>query len=130
MKVLLVYPNIHGMNMLPPAIGLFTALLKERGHKVDLFDSTNWIIPEESLFDSDKEKERLLTAKPFDDQKLKVDMRQTDVYEDFRKKVLDFQPGLIALSVVEDIYPVAVRLLKVIEDLEIPTILGGVFRSL
>ncbi len=25
MRVLLLYPNLYGMNMLPPAIGLFTA---------------------------------------------------------------------------------------------------------
>ena len=47
MRVLLLYPNIHGMNMLPPAIGLFSSLLKMDGHIVDLFDSTNWVIPGE-----------------------------------------------------------------------------------
>jgi hypothetical protein len=39
-KVLFIYPNTYGMNMLPPAIALFSALLKGRGHSVDLFDST------------------------------------------------------------------------------------------
>ena len=39
-KVLFLYPNTFGMNMLPPAIALFSSLLKERGHKVDLFDAT------------------------------------------------------------------------------------------
>ena len=39
-NVLFVYPNTFGMNMLPPAIALFSALLKERGHKVEIFDST------------------------------------------------------------------------------------------
>ena len=34
MRVLLVYPNIRGMNMLPPAIALFSALLKQHGHTV------------------------------------------------------------------------------------------------
>ena len=41
MKVLLVYPNMRGMNMLPPAIALFSAILKQRGHKIDLFDATD-----------------------------------------------------------------------------------------
>ena len=40
MKILLVYPNFYGMNMLPPAIGLFTAILKREGYDVRLFDTT------------------------------------------------------------------------------------------
>jgi anaerobic magnesium-protoporphyrin IX monomethyl ester cyclase len=39
-KVLFIYPNTYGMNMLPPAIALFSVLLKERGHSVDIFGST------------------------------------------------------------------------------------------
>ena len=70
MRVLLLYPNLYGMNMLPYAIALFISLLKQHGHKVDFFDSTNWSIPGESDFDSDKEKEKYLTARPFNDSKL------------------------------------------------------------
>ena len=40
MKVLFVYPNHKGMNMLPPAIGLLSSCLKNNGHNVDLFDTT------------------------------------------------------------------------------------------
>jgi len=126
MKILLVYPNIHGMNMLPPAIGLFTALLKARKHKVELFDSTNYQIPGE-VFDSDKEKEKNLTVRPFDDSQLREGMHTTDVFDDFRKKIQSFQPGLIAFSVTEDLFPVARRLMFEIEDMDIPTIFGGVF---
>ena len=39
-KVLFIDPNIFGMNMLTPAIALFSSMLKERGHKVELFDTT------------------------------------------------------------------------------------------
>lgn len=128
MRILLVYPNIHGMNMLPPAMGLFTAILRREGHVVDLFDSTNWIIPEER-FDSDKEKEKNLTVRPFDDTKLWSEVRHTDVCEDFRNKVLSFEPNLLAVSVTEDIFPVAQRLLSRVDDLNIPTIIGGVFAT-
>ena len=38
-RVLLVYPNMRGHTMLPPAIAMFSALLKERGFYVDLFDN-------------------------------------------------------------------------------------------
>jgi len=128
MRVLLTYPNIHGMNMLPPAIGLFTSLLRCQGHTVDLFDSTNWIIPEEE-FDSDKEKEKILTVRPFDDTKLWSEVRRSDVGVDFLAKVQSFGPDLIAFSVTEDIFPVAQLLLKHLRGLDIPVILGGVFAT-
>lgn len=128
MKVLLVYPNIHGMNMLPPAIGLFTALLKRDGHTVDLFDTTNWEIPGEA-FDSDKEKEKLLTVRPFDDSKLRTEINEGDVFFNFRQKISEFQPDLLAFSITEDLVPVAGRLLIHSESFNIPTILGGVFAT-
>ena len=39
-KVLFIYPNTFGMNMLPPAIATFSAILKQEGHKVQVFDTT------------------------------------------------------------------------------------------
>jgi radical SAM superfamily enzyme YgiQ (UPF0313 family) len=126
-KVLLVYPNLHGMNMLPPAVGLFTAILKMHNCSVGLFDSTNWIIPGEENFDSDKEKENYLNARPFDDSKLRSQMHHADVFNGFRDKVKKFGPDLIAVSTTEDMFPIGIRLLKYIRHLKIPTIMGGVF---
>ena len=127
MKVLLVYPNLHGMNMLPSAIGLFTALLKMHGHKVELFDSTNWLMPGEGDFDSDKEKEKNLNVRPFDDSILRSQIRNSDVFVDFEKKVKSFQPSLIAVSVSEDIFPIGIKLIQRVKSLRIPTVFGGVF---
>ena len=39
-KVLFIDPNIFGMNMLTPAIALFSSMLKKKGHKIELFDTT------------------------------------------------------------------------------------------
>ena len=126
MKVLLVYPNIYGMNMLPSAIGVFSTLLKADGHEVELFDSTDWIIPGEDC-NSDKEKSKLLTARPFDDSKLAEAIKDTDVFEEYRKAVLRFAPDLLAVSLAEDMFPVARKLLERTKDLHIPTIMGGAF---
>ena len=43
-KALFIYPNTYGMNMLPPAIAGFSALLKQHGHEVSLFDKTYYAI--------------------------------------------------------------------------------------
>ena len=125
MKILFLYPNLHGMNMLPSAIALFSSLLKKQGHEVDLFDSTNWVIPGEEDFDSDKAKENNLNVRPFDDSKLRTDFKDSDVFNDFENKVKSFSPDLIAVSVSEDIYPIGIQLLRKIRHLKIPTIMGG-----
>ncbi len=127
MKVLLLYPNLHGMNMLPSAVALFSSILKNHGHKVDLFDSTNWLIPGEEGFDSDKIKEKNLNVRPFDDSILRSEIRHSDVFRDFQDKVEAFSPDLIAVSVSEDIFPIGIELLKRVRHLKIPTIFGGVF---
>ena len=43
-KVLFLYPNTYGMNMVPPAIALFSAILKKEGHQVQIFDTTYYQI--------------------------------------------------------------------------------------
>ena len=40
MKVLFIYPNTYGMNMIPPAIAMFSTMLKKDGHQVEIFDTT------------------------------------------------------------------------------------------
>lgn len=113
--------------MLPPAIALFHTLLSQRGHTVGLFDSTDFPNPENDTFNSDKAKEENLNVRAFDDDKLKVTWQDRDVYEAYMEKVNGFKPDLLALSCTEDMFPIGVSLLKKSSDLEIPTIMGGVF---
>ena len=125
MKVLLLYPNLYGMNMLPPAIGLFTAILKRDGHEVRLFDTTTY--EGLSALNSDKMKSDNLNARPFDDTLLKQGVKKTDAVDDFRLMVKEFEPDLIALSVTEDMYPIGVKLLASLENNRPKVVAGGVF---
>ena len=126
MNILLVYPNLYGMNMLPPAIGLFTAILKNQGHSVELFDTT--IYENLTSIDSDKQKSENLNARPFDDAMLKAYSRATDAIEDFRRQVDQFGPDLIAVSATEDMYPIGIRLLQGLDNKNRPmVVMGGVF---
>jgi len=127
MKVLLVYPNIHGMNMFPTAIALFSAILKERGHTVSLFDSTDYPNPEDPTFNSDKLKEQNLNVRPFDDSALKLSFKNESVEDAFESHVRDFNPDLMMVSTTEDIFPIAIRLLQRTAHMEIPVLMGGVF---
>lgn len=125
MRVLLLYPNLYGMNMLPPAIGLFTAILRREGHTVGLFDTT--IYDGLAVIDSDKMKSENLNARPFDDTLLKQHARHTDAIEDFRRVVREFKPELIAMSVTEDMYPIGVTLLSALGPNRPKVVAGGVF---
>ena len=128
MKVLLFYPNFYGMNMLPPAIGMFTALLRRAGHEVQLFDTTTY----ESQFgetDSDKRKSDELNARPFDDTLLKQLARHSDPFADFRARIASFAPDLIAMSATEDMYPTGVALLRALGPDRPKVVIGGVFAT-
>lgn len=126
MKILLFYPNLYGMNTLPPAVGLFTAILKNEGHEVKLFDTTVY----EGLYgaiDTDKLKSENLNARPYDDSILKKYVRRTSVEEDFQGLIAEFKPHLIAMSATEDMYPVGVNLLSSLDDERPVVVAGGVF---
>lgn len=125
MNVLLLYPNFYGMNMLPPAIGLFTSILRRQGHTVALFDTT--IYEGLAQVNSDKMKSDNLNARPFDDTLLKNSVRKTDPIEDFKARVRDFRPDLIAMSATEDMYPIGITLLSALGKDRPKVVAGGVF---
>ena len=96
LKVLLIYPNFRGMNMLPPAIGLLSAVLKRSGFEVKLFDTTYYENVGGMVCDSDGSKSDRLMARPFK-MPSELTLKTTDCFEDFEKEVLSFQPDLLAL---------------------------------
>jgi anaerobic magnesium-protoporphyrin IX monomethyl ester cyclase len=128
-KVLFIYPNTYGMNMLPPAIALFSALLKDQGHSVDLFDATYY--QTNHGIDSDGTKVDRLNVVPFSSSEKGIKMRDTEWRDDIKDKVEAFQPDLIALSTTEDMWLLGARLLEEIEEFisrhKTPVIAGGVF---
>ena len=62
-NVLFIYPNTFGMNMLPPAIATFSAILKQHNHQVQVFDTTYYAV--DYGIDSDGSKEEGLNVIPF-----------------------------------------------------------------
>ena len=127
MKVLIVYPNLFGMNMLPPAIGILNSCLRREGHKVELFDTTVYS-DFGAGFDNDKQKEEQLNARPYDDSLLWDYAQQSSPSRDFNEYVRSFSPDLIAFSLTEDMYPNALTLLRAIDAKDRPPVVaGGVF---
>ncbi len=129
-KVMLVYPNLRGMNMIPPAMGLLSAVLKRAGYDVKLFDTTYYRKIGHLEPDSDGSKSERLMARPYKMPKVaELSVKETDVFEDFKKAVSEYSPDLLALSATEDMFELGISLLKRVSHLKIPTIAGGVFAT-
>jgi len=130
-NVLFIYPNTFGMNMLPPAIATFSAILKKEGHQVQIFDTTYYAV--DYGIDSDGSKEDNLRVVPFKDELKKRNMRikDTNWKDDLKREINKFKPNLIALSSTEDMWELGIKILEEIKDYKklnkIPVIAGGVF---
>ncbi|SVD74093.1 uncharacterized protein METZ01_LOCUS426947, partial [marine metagenome] len=129
LKVLFLYPNTYGMNMLPPAIALFSSLLKQNGHEVELFDSTYY----QDDYGLEGTRANRLNVVAFDPNEKGIKMRTSRWEDDLREQINTFSPDLIALSATEDMWLLGTRLLEEIEDYitknRTPVIFGGVFAT-
>ena len=105
-KVLFIYPNTFGMNMLPPAIALFSAILKKDGHQVKVFDTTYYAV--DHGIDSDGSKEKKLNVVPYEKEMEKKGLRIKDSNwkEDFAKLIEDYKPDTLIMSSTEDMWVV------------------------
>lgn len=123
-RVLFIYPNTMMATLVPIHISLLSSCLKKNGFEVDLFDTTYYKTEEISF---EQKKVELLQVKAFNFAEKGVEFKKTDIYGDLRKKIGEFKPNLIAITIVEDTYDLAAKLLESIRDIDIPVIAGGVF---
>ena len=125
-RVLFIYPNTEMATLVPINLSILAPCLKEKGFQVDLFDTTyyKW---EEINFE--QKKVELLQLKPFSYENKGVQYKDTDMHEDLIKKVNEFRPHLIGITMVEDTFGLGMSLLSTIRDYEVPVIAGGVFTT-
>lgn len=126
-KILFLYPNLQMVALIPSNISLLSACLKEKGFTVDLFDTTLYRIEDKSL---DEKRVEFLQVRPFNLSEYGINYKTSDMYVDFREKVLSYKPDLIAVTLVEDTLLLALSLLRHIDDLGIPVLAGGVMVTL
>lgn len=110
--------------LIPAHLSILSASLKAHSFQVDLFDSTYYKTEEVSF---DQRKVELLQIRPFNLGEKGVGFKQDDIYKDLLKKVLNFHPDLIGITIVEDTYELALNLLENIKGVNVPVIAGGVF---
>ena len=119
------------MNMLPPAIAMFSAILKKEGHQVQIFDTTYYSL--DYGIDSDGSKMEKLNVVPFNMEDKGIRLKTSDWKIDLKKQVDDFKPNLLAISSTEDMWELGVTVLQELRDYKIknniPVIAGGVFST-
>ena len=130
-KVLFLYPNTYGMNMLPPAIALFAAILKKEGHQVEIFDTTYYSI--DYGIDSDGSKVDKLNVVPYSMEKKGIEKKTSSWQDDIHKLLNNFRPDVIAISSTEDMWELGMQILDEMKDYKVknktPVIAGGVFST-
>ncbi|MFZ3122437.1 MAG: radical SAM protein [Thermodesulfovibrionales bacterium] len=124
MKVLLVYPNLQMVALLPSNIAILSASLKKAGVDVRLFDTTLYRIAEKSVDDVRVEHMQL---RPFNLKEKGVDYKHTDVFEDFERTVTEFSPDIIGISTGDDTFDLGIALVSKVKRPDIHVILGGVY---
>src|SRR3989338_5890361 len=123
MKILMVYCNSTLENALPINISQLVPCLKNAGFGVALFDTTfyKW-----GLSSSQENRINSLQIRPFPlDQ-----FNKGDVFQDFIKKINDFKPDLIGLSLIEPTFLFSMKLLRAASEIirlnKIKVAVGGV----
>ena len=127
MKVLLVYPNDRMDGLISVGISVLSAHLKAAGHQVELFDTTFYDTGKKT---GDFYREQMGQIISVDLSKHGVERKKitlNDLQKDFRKKVIEYNPGLIGFSTLEITFDQGLELAKAIEDIKIPVIFGGIY---
>ena len=125
-RVLIIYPNLPLMLVPSIAIALFTRIFKTQGYQTELFETTHYISDQESSSEIRAKMNNVRRFDVTDDLGITV---KDGMLADFRKKVEEFKPDFMIYSVVEDAFLQCLDMLREIEDLNIPHLVGGVFPS-
>lgn len=122
-KVLLVYPNLMFVSQLPNNIALLSAVLKESGHDVKLFDSTFY---QTAIKTNDQMRVERMQVRKFNIKDAGLQVNQSDIFMDFARCVKGYKPDLIGITVVDDTVKMAFDLLEKADCVDIPVLVGGV----
>ncbi len=134
-RILQVYPNVQMSGLMPQSIGIFTAIFKNEGYTIDIFDCTYYQdINFNNLGDSaDSERVKNRSHQNYDKSEWykKGGEPKTGIKNDFIKKIQDFKPDLILVSVLESTYFLSIDLLNSVprKDRNYKTLFGGVFAT-
>jgi anaerobic magnesium-protoporphyrin IX monomethyl ester cyclase len=136
MKVLSIYPNADGYGRIPTGLAIIMTVLENAGHEMELFDTT--FLHAANRDNETRERANLVkkTAAYVGPQRMPCDGMPVVTYDSLSEDQVDdllretlerCDPDVVILSIVEDNYKWADRLLHVVKDFRpsVPVVVGG-----
>ena len=94
LKILFLFPNTSNEGVAPLAIGILSAIARAAGYRADYFETSFY----KKRSSAGEDRERTGEFKPFD-RKKKIHLRSYDrLFSDFKKKLKDYKPDIMAVS--------------------------------
>lgn len=125
MKILFIYPNDYLEIGIPSGIATLSAVLKQAGFEVELFDFT--FVKTKESGQGHNTGGFLPTAYTMDD--LVRDDPVTTLEDAFREKINKFKPNLVAVSTMTGHFDEVIDLLKAVKP-DCPVVVGGVHATI
>ncbi len=127
-RTLFIYPNFESEFRIPLSITILSSCLKRSGHIVELFDTT-FMTPNYNKDTELMEKKGLVEETNLNDYIGEIE--EKNITEELLKKINEFKPDLIAISLLERNFFVAKDLMKKIkENFLVPIIVGGILPTI
>ena len=115
------------MLVTPLSIATFAWILMKEGFEVKLFDGTQYA--DDGELSSPQNRVKYLQARNmFSEKNLKL-LKLTNILNDFLEKIESFKPDLILYSFTEDAFIRALKLLRISNRFNIPTVVGGILAT-
>ena len=109
---------------IPPNIAILISEAKKEKFNVKLFSINEYKYEEKQ---GDEMRVETLQLPPTSPSEIKIKYKKTYVLDDFKKKIKQFKPNIIAFSITEISYLKCIELINTIEDDNIFIVVGGVY---
>lgn len=135
MNILFLYPCRAGQGNIPINVPLLISILKKEGHKVKLFDLTDYTIfndkSYEKIFFKEAEYNEELLLKDrtnfYGNKNLGTNLKDTNYIDDFNTLIEEFKPNIIAVSLMSVDFKFVESLLRPIKQKTgVKIIIGGI----
>ena len=113
MRVLLIWPNRSGFGFKPIGLALLSALLKERGHEVQLFDTTYIDLGPGGLATL---RSSIRIFKPVDTTGLDLAKRSLDLRQETISCLESFRPQVVGVSALSDEMAIGLQISDIVKE--------------
>jgi radical SAM superfamily enzyme YgiQ (UPF0313 family) len=119
MKVLFVWPNKDQFGFKPISLSLLSAILKQQGHEVDLFDTT---FIDFGFKDNTEVRSKLRIFKEVDFSQFDVTKKKLNLEQGLIKKLDNFRPDVVGISALSDEIYIGFKISKIVKQWNARTI--------